>query len=231
MFLNYVACTWKGTYCNRSTDELVPVVGQKTFDYLNLIPGLSDPSKIGSHSARRTRAGSCEYPWLLLGFNESLSSFPKAYWQKSPSHTNLVESTHVASNRATTINLLPVESVRKTPVDIDFFHNFDFTFLPVPVTAYSSLAAQRTTSPVTPSPASTPPPPDRPVPPPIVVSSPASVPPTPSVSELAPAPKSVAWRLTQQTSLMSRDRGKCGFFDSVTSAVTVLGGAGGQDRR
>ncbi|KAJ6590773.1 hypothetical protein B0H10DRAFT_2197610 [Mycena sp. CBHHK59/15] len=54
-----------------------------------------------------------QYPWLLPGYNESLSSFPEGYWQQSPSHTNLVESAHVASNRATKINVLPVDAVRK----------------------------------------------------------------------------------------------------------------------
>ncbi|KAF8190718.1 hypothetical protein K438DRAFT_1763162 [Mycena galopus ATCC 62051] len=50
------------------------------------------------------------YPWLLSDFSESLSSFPKDYWQQSPSHTNLVENAHVASNNATKINLIPVEA-------------------------------------------------------------------------------------------------------------------------
>ncbi|KAJ7233642.1 hypothetical protein C8J57DRAFT_1576159 [Mycena rebaudengoi] len=57
-----------------------------------------------------------QYPWLLPGYNESLSSFPKGFWQQSPNHTNLVESAHVASNRATKINLLPVEAVRKARI-------------------------------------------------------------------------------------------------------------------
>ncbi|KAJ6553401.1 hypothetical protein B0H19DRAFT_1263775 [Mycena capillaripes] len=83
-------------HLERSTDDLVPAVGQKT-----------------THESKKLRdwySHKIQYPWLLAGFNESLSSFPKGYWQQSPSHTNLVESAHVASNRATTINFLPVEA-------------------------------------------------------------------------------------------------------------------------
>ncbi|KAJ6540237.1 hypothetical protein B0H10DRAFT_2203654 [Mycena sp. CBHHK59/15] len=109
-------------HLERSTDELVPLVGQKTVDYLNRIRGLSDPTDIENwhkfckmHENKKLRdwyAHKVQYPWLLPGYNESLSSFPNGYWQQSPSHTNLVESAHVASNRATKINLLPVEAVR-----------------------------------------------------------------------------------------------------------------------
>ncbi|KAJ6624578.1 hypothetical protein B0H10DRAFT_2430864 [Mycena sp. CBHHK59/15] len=109
-------------HLERSTDELVPLVGQKTVDYLNRIRGLSDPTDIENwhkfckmHENKKLRdwyAHMVQYPWLLPGYNESLPSFPNGYWQQSPSHTNLVESAHVASNRATKINLLPVEAVR-----------------------------------------------------------------------------------------------------------------------
>ncbi|KAJ7468183.1 hypothetical protein FB451DRAFT_1560649 [Mycena latifolia] len=109
-------------HLERSTDELVPLVGQKTVDYLNRIRGLSDPADIENwhqfckmHENKELRdwyAHKVMYPWLLPGYNESLSSFPKGFWQQSPSHTNLVESAHVATNKATKINLLPVEAVR-----------------------------------------------------------------------------------------------------------------------
>ncbi|KAJ7856206.1 hypothetical protein B0H14DRAFT_3448547 [Mycena olivaceomarginata] len=107
---------------SRSTDVLVAVVGQKTVDYLNRFRGLSKPEDISNwhqfcktHENKKLRdwyAHKISYPWLLPGYNESLSRFPTGFWQHTPSHTNLVESAHVATNRATTINLLPVEAVR-----------------------------------------------------------------------------------------------------------------------
>ncbi|KAJ7256061.1 hypothetical protein C8J57DRAFT_1651496 [Mycena rebaudengoi] len=113
-------------HLERSTDGLVPLVGQETVNYLNCIRGLSDPVDIANwnqfcstHENKKLRdwpAHKVQYPWLLPGYNESLSSFPKGFWQQSPNHTNLVESAHVASNRATNINLLPVEAVRKARI-------------------------------------------------------------------------------------------------------------------
>ncbi|KAJ7731540.1 hypothetical protein B0H16DRAFT_1469105 [Mycena metata] len=112
-------------HLERSTDDLVPLVGQKTVDYLNVIRGLSAPEDIAewhtfcrTHENKKLRGTSywyehkINYPWLLPGFNETLSSFPKGHWQQSPSHTNLVESAHVATNKATTIDLLPAEALR-----------------------------------------------------------------------------------------------------------------------
>ncbi|KAJ7663289.1 hypothetical protein DFH06DRAFT_1395473 [Mycena polygramma] len=106
----------------RSTDELVAAVGKEVVNYLNRFHGLSNPNDIEnwhefckSHENRKLRdwyTHKASYPWLFPGYNESLSSFPPGFWQQSPSHTNLVESAHVASNRATQINLLPVESLR-----------------------------------------------------------------------------------------------------------------------
>ncbi|KAJ6550896.1 hypothetical protein B0H10DRAFT_2242536 [Mycena sp. CBHHK59/15] len=76
----------------QSTDELVPLVGQKTVDYLNRIRGLSDPTDIENwhkfckmHENKKLRdwyAHKVQYPWLLPGYNESLSSFPNGYWQQ-----------------------------------------------------------------------------------------------------------------------------------------------------
>ncbi|KAJ7245593.1 hypothetical protein C8J57DRAFT_1679695 [Mycena rebaudengoi] len=113
-------------HLERSTDGPVPFVGQETVNYLNCIRGLSDPVDIANwnqfcstHENKKLRdwhAHKVQYPWLLPGYNESLSSFPKGFWQQSPNHTNLVESAHVASNRATKINLLPVEAVRKARI-------------------------------------------------------------------------------------------------------------------
>ncbi|KAJ7267839.1 hypothetical protein C8J57DRAFT_1613955 [Mycena rebaudengoi] len=97
-----------------------------TVNYLNSIRGLSDPEDIANWNnfcstnenkkLRDWHINKVQYPWLLPGYNESLSSFPKGFWQQSPSHTNLVESAHVASNKGTKINLLPVESVRKARI-------------------------------------------------------------------------------------------------------------------
>ncbi|KAJ7759481.1 hypothetical protein B0H14DRAFT_2634426 [Mycena olivaceomarginata] len=99
-------------------DELVPRVGQPTVDYLNHICGLSDPTDIANwhefcktHENKKLRnwyAHKVQYPWLLPGYNESLSSFPKGYTISQP-HQSLVESAHVASNKATKSNLLPGE--------------------------------------------------------------------------------------------------------------------------
>ncbi|KAJ7430812.1 hypothetical protein B0H11DRAFT_2389991 [Mycena galericulata] len=128
-------------HLERSTDELVPLVGQDTVNYLNRIRGLSDAGDIENwhrfcktHENKKLRdwyAHKVNYPWMLPGYNETLSSFPNGYWQQSPSHTNLVESAHVATNKATKINLLPVESCRTA-------RKFDFA-------KAASLAAARET--------------------------------------------------------------------------------------
>ncbi|KAJ7213325.1 hypothetical protein B0H12DRAFT_1079296 [Mycena haematopus] len=106
----------------QSTDALVAVVGQEAVNYLNNFRGLSDPADIenwhgfcSTHENKKLRdwyAHKIQYPWMLPGFNESLCHFPPGYWQQSPSHTNLVESAHVASNLATSINLPLLESIR-----------------------------------------------------------------------------------------------------------------------
>ncbi|KAJ6541285.1 hypothetical protein B0H10DRAFT_2444239 [Mycena sp. CBHHK59/15] len=56
------------------------------------------------------------YSWLLPGYNESLSHFPPGFWDRTPSHTNLVESAHVATNRETGIRLLPLEAIQRARV-------------------------------------------------------------------------------------------------------------------
>lgn len=52
-----------------------------------------------------------QYPWLLPGFNETLSRFPPGFWSKSPNHSNLVESGHVQTNLETGIRLTPLEAI------------------------------------------------------------------------------------------------------------------------
>lgn len=53
------------------------------------------------------------YPWLLPGYNRSLSKMPNEYWDLTPKDSNLVETGHVASNRHTNINLSPLEAIEK----------------------------------------------------------------------------------------------------------------------
>jgi hypothetical protein len=53
-----------------------------------------------------------QYPWLLPGYNESLSRFPPGFWSQTPQHTNLVESAHVATNQGTGIKLQPLEAIQ-----------------------------------------------------------------------------------------------------------------------
>jgi hypothetical protein len=53
------------------------------------------------------------YPWLLPGFNKALSHIPNDFWDTTPSHTNLVETAHAATNRSTHINLPPLEAIQQ----------------------------------------------------------------------------------------------------------------------
>ncbi|KAJ7877436.1 hypothetical protein B0H14DRAFT_3783557 [Mycena olivaceomarginata] len=100
----------------RSTDALVSAIGQEAVDYLNHFRGLSDPVDIENWHQFYWYKHKIQYPWLLPGFNKSLSLFPPGYWHQSPSHTNLVESGHVATNRATSINLPPLKSIRRVRI-------------------------------------------------------------------------------------------------------------------
>ena len=53
------------------------------------------------------------YPWLLPGFNKTISRMPHDYWDTTPHHTNLVETAHAGTNRHTQINLFPVEAIQQ----------------------------------------------------------------------------------------------------------------------
>ncbi|KAJ7444486.1 hypothetical protein FB451DRAFT_1434374 [Mycena latifolia] len=107
----------------RSTDALVGAVGQATVDYLNRIRGLKRPEDIEAwhkfcreHPNKKLRdwyEHKIRYSWLLPGYNESLSLFPPGFWDRTPHHTNLVESAHVATNRETGTLLSPLEAIQK----------------------------------------------------------------------------------------------------------------------
>ncbi|KAJ7091289.1 hypothetical protein C8R43DRAFT_1115101 [Mycena crocata] len=110
----------------RSTDALVGAVGQTTVNYLNRIRGLKTPEDIAAwhkhgreHPNKKLRDWydhkMC-YPWLLAGYNEYLSLFPPGFWNRTPNHTNLVESAHVATNRETGTQLLPLEAIQKARI-------------------------------------------------------------------------------------------------------------------
>ncbi|KAJ6591292.1 hypothetical protein DFH09DRAFT_1074012 [Mycena vulgaris] len=51
------------------------------------------------------------YPWHPSGFNESLSHFPKGFWAQSPSYTKLVESAHVATNKAANLSVTSPQTI------------------------------------------------------------------------------------------------------------------------
>ncbi|KAJ7128352.1 hypothetical protein C8R44DRAFT_700930 [Mycena epipterygia] len=119
----------------RSTDALVGAVGQETVDYLNRIRGLRSETDIEAwHKFCRTHENAklkawydhkVRYSWLLPGYNESLSLFPVGFWSQTPSHTNLVESAHVAMNRETGTKLQPLEAVQRcVPLPFDQFLSF-----------------------------------------------------------------------------------------------------------
>ncbi|KAJ6470551.1 hypothetical protein DFH09DRAFT_1477788 [Mycena vulgaris] len=107
----------------RSTDALVGAVGQATVQYLNRIRGLKKPEDIEAwHKFCREHPNKklqdwyehkIRYSWLLPGFNESLSLFPTGFWDRTPHHTNLVESAHVATNRETGTLLFPLEAIQR----------------------------------------------------------------------------------------------------------------------
>ncbi|KAJ7643437.1 hypothetical protein DFH06DRAFT_1477189 [Mycena polygramma] len=110
-----------GIHFTRSTDALVGAVGKETVNYLNRIRGLKNPADIEAwHKFCREHPDKklhdwyehkIRYSWLLPGYNESLSLFPQGLWDRTPHHTNLVESAHVATNRETGTRLLPLEAI------------------------------------------------------------------------------------------------------------------------
>ena len=50
------------------------------------------------------------YPWLLPGFNRTLSRMPQKFWESTPRDSNLVETAHVATNRNTCYDLVILSS-------------------------------------------------------------------------------------------------------------------------
>ncbi|KAF8236700.1 hypothetical protein L208DRAFT_1009382, partial [Tricholoma matsutake] len=56
------------------------------------------------------------YPWLLPGFNKALSRILNDFWDTTPSHTNLVEMAHSATNCSTHINLPLLEAIQQARV-------------------------------------------------------------------------------------------------------------------
>ena len=124
----------------RRTDELVGAVGMQTVQYLNKFRALSSPEDIVAwhefckgHPSEKLRsmfitenasvtslngstdwyAHNISYPWLLPGFNKYLSRMPDDFWDRTPHHTNLVETAHAGTNRSTQINLRPLEAIQR----------------------------------------------------------------------------------------------------------------------
>jgi len=58
------------------------------------------------------------YPWLLPGFNRTLSRMPDTFWNSTPHDSNLVETAHVATNKSTDIKLTPLEAIEKYEFEI-----------------------------------------------------------------------------------------------------------------
>jgi hypothetical protein len=51
--------------------------------------------------------------WLLPGFNEHLSLMPHEFWDRTPHHTNLVETAHAGTHRSTKIDLRPLKAIQR----------------------------------------------------------------------------------------------------------------------
>jgi hypothetical protein len=126
---------------HRWTDELVGALGKNTVEYLNKFRALSSPEDIAAwhafcedHLSEKLRsmfinlkivlqshppistdwyAHKIQYPWLLPGFNKYLSQMPNDFWDRTPHHTNLVETAHAGTNRSTQINLRPLEAIQR----------------------------------------------------------------------------------------------------------------------
>ncbi|KAJ7589346.1 hypothetical protein C8J56DRAFT_1075887 [Mycena floridula] len=110
-------------HLERGTDKLVSEIGKEGVEYLLRVRGIDNKDDLDTwhsyckyHPSKGVRDWynhKIQYPWLLGGFNQMLSKMPDGYWAQSPSHTNLVESAHTATNKATGIGLTPVEAVEK----------------------------------------------------------------------------------------------------------------------
>jgi hypothetical protein len=53
------------------------------------------------------------YPWLLPGFNCTLSQMSQKSWLSTPHNFNLVKTAHVATNKNTSIWLTPLKAIEK----------------------------------------------------------------------------------------------------------------------
>ncbi|KAF8989012.1 hypothetical protein BDZ89DRAFT_1055288, partial [Hymenopellis radicata] len=106
----------------RSGETLATHVPRRDVDFAMRIRGLSDPQDIAawhdwcknhpSQYIRNWYTQKVSHSWLLGGFNPALSKMDEESWKLSPSHTNLVESAHTATNDSTGINLPIVEAIR-----------------------------------------------------------------------------------------------------------------------
>jgi len=75
---------------------------------------ISEPKFTGNSSLARSKLHhKASYPWLLPGFNSTLSRMPKEFWKSTPHDSNLVETAHVGTNQNTGIRLTPREAIEK----------------------------------------------------------------------------------------------------------------------
>jgi hypothetical protein len=128
-------------HLERGTEKLTGFVGREVVGYLNKFPALENPADIvawkkfcENHPSKELRsmfhlpyfldidsiiqikdwyAHKTMYPWLLPGFNRTLSRMPQKFWESTPRDSNLVETAHVATNRNTSIRLTPLEAIEK----------------------------------------------------------------------------------------------------------------------
>ncbi|KAF8223103.1 hypothetical protein L208DRAFT_1519701, partial [Tricholoma matsutake] len=123
LVINIVSCESYQPTPNRRTSELAEAVGSNVVEYLNKIRALSSPEDIAAwhgfckaHPSEKLRnwyAHKIMYPWLLPGFNKTLSRILCEFWDLTPNHTNLVEMAHAGTNRHTAINLRPLEAIQR----------------------------------------------------------------------------------------------------------------------
>jgi len=71
------------------------------------------------------------YPWLLPGFNKYLSRMPNDFWDRTPHHTNLVETAHAGTNRSTQINLRPLEAIQRCVARTTYLHMLNILKHPI----------------------------------------------------------------------------------------------------
>jgi len=61
------------------------------------------------------------YSWLLPGFNKHLSKMLNDFWDQTPHHTNLVETTHAGTNQSTNVHLQPLEAIQWYVIQLTFW--------------------------------------------------------------------------------------------------------------